>query len=57
MPLTAIDDFAPQAETAEEPLRGVFAELARLVDAANGLWCADAERFLLSCDALKPGDD
>ena len=42
MPLTAIADFAALGQT--EPL---FAELARLVDAHNGLWNVECEDFLL----------
>lgn len=42
LPLTAIDDFAEKGKT--EPL---FADLARIVTANHGLWCAEAERFLL----------
>lgn len=43
LPLTAISDFAEKGET--EPL---FAELDRVVKANNGLWCAEAERYLLA---------
>lgn len=42
MPLTALDAFAEKGK--EDPL---FAELARLTDAHNGLWSAEAEAFLL----------
>jgi threonine dehydrogenase-like Zn-dependent dehydrogenase len=42
MPLTAIEDFARLG--ANDPL---FAELARLTAAANGLWTAEAEQYLL----------
>jgi L-sorbose 1-phosphate reductase len=42
MPLTAIEDFAKLG--AGDPL---FAELARLTGAANGLWTTDAEQYLL----------
>ena len=48
---------AREAETAAEPLRSVFAELTRIVGAAGGVWCAEAERFLLSCDDLKLADE
>jgi len=42
LPLTAIADFGEKGNT--DPL---FAALARIVTANNGLWCAEAERFLL----------
>ncbi len=42
MPLTAIADFRDLA--AEDPR---FGELAAIVEANNGLWCAAAERYLL----------
>lgn len=42
MPLTAIDDFRGLA--GEDPR---FGELAAIVEANNGLWCAAAERYLL----------
>jgi len=56
MPLTPIDELAERAATAEEPLKSVFAELARLVEEANGLWNAEAERFLLAQEALRLTD-
>ncbi len=43
MPLTAIDDFVKLGET--DPF---FKELADIVARNNGLWCAEAEKFLLS---------
>ncbi len=43
MPLTAIEDFAVKG--AADPM---FAELARLARAANGLWSTEAERYLLA---------
>jgi len=43
MPLTAIADFAALGET--DPL---FAALHEIVGRNNGLWCAEAERYLLS---------
>ncbi len=43
MELTAIDDFARKGES--DPL---FAELARIVGAAGGLWCPAAEQYLLA---------
>lgn len=43
LPLTAIADFEKLGE--QDPL---FAELARLVAKHNGLWSAEAERYLLS---------
>jgi threonine dehydrogenase-like Zn-dependent dehydrogenase len=42
LPLTAISDFAELGKTDAR-----FLELARLVDEHNGLWCAEAERYLL----------
>ena len=42
LPLTAIADFAEKGKT--EPM---FAELDRIVKAHNGLWCAEAEKYLL----------
>ncbi len=42
MPLTAIADFESKAK--ENPL---FAELDRIVKAHKGLWCAEAEKYLL----------
>jgi len=42
MPLTAIADFAKLGE--KEPL---FAALHGIVEKNNGLWCAQAERYLL----------
>ncbi|MBE6723648.1 MAG: L-sorbose 1-phosphate reductase [Ruminococcaceae bacterium] len=42
MPLTAIDDMAELGET--DPL---MASLADLIARNNGLWCAEAEKFLL----------
>ena len=43
LPLTAIADFAEKGKT--EPM---FAELGRIVKRSNGLWCAEAEKYLLS---------
>ena len=43
MPLTAIADFEEKGKT--EPL---FAELDKIVKAHNGLWCAEAEKYLLA---------
>ena len=43
LPLTAIDDFASLGK--ENPF---FAELAKIVAAHQGLWCAEAERYLLA---------
>lgn len=42
LPLTAIADFAELGK--ESPL---FRELDRIVQANAGLWCAEAERYLL----------
>jgi len=42
MPLTAIADFAALGET--DPM---FAKLARIVQRHNGMWCAEAETYLL----------
>ncbi len=43
MPLTAIDDFAELGKT--DP---IFAKLAELVAANNGLWSVEAEKYLLA---------
>ena len=43
MPLTAIDDF--RAKGAEDAR---FTALADIVDAHDGLWCAEAEEYLLA---------
>ena len=43
MPLTAINDFAELGRT-----DAVFAELDRIIKANNGLWCYDAEKYLLA---------
>ena len=43
MPLTAIDDFAEKGK--EDPR---FADLAEIVSRHNGLWCLEAERYLLA---------
>lgn len=43
MPMTAIADFAKLGET--DPL---FKKLAEIVEANNGLWCGEAEKYLLS---------
>ena len=43
LPLTAIADFEELGKT-----DALFAELARIVKGYNGLWCAEAERYLLS---------
>ncbi|MBQ9358539.1 MAG: zinc-binding dehydrogenase, partial [Abditibacteriota bacterium] len=42
MPLTAISDFEEKGKT--DPM---FAELDKICKAANGLWCAEAEKYLL----------
>jgi len=43
MPLTAIADFEEKGK--EDPM---FAELAKIIAANNGMWCADAEKYLLA---------
>lgn len=43
MPLTAIADFAKLGES-----DAFFAELAKIVEAHNGLWCQEAEEYLLA---------
>ena len=43
IPLTAIADFKKVGES--DPF---FAELAQIIDAHNGLWCAEAEKYLLA---------
>jgi len=42
MPLTAISEFEEKGKT--DPM---FAELDRIVKAHNGLWCLEAEKYLL----------
>lgn len=42
LPLTAIGDFEEKGKT--DPL---FKRLAEIVGASNGLWCGEAERYLL----------
>jgi len=53
MPMTPIDSFAERAEQVQEPLRGIFKELARLVEEGGNLWTAAAEEFLLSRDEIR----
>ncbi len=43
MELTAIADFGKKADASK-----LFAGLSEICSANNGLWCADAEKFLLS---------
>lgn len=43
MPLTALKDF--RAMSGKDPR---FAALADIVDSSNGLWCPEAEKYLLS---------
>ncbi len=43
MPLTALDDFEEKGKT--DPR---FAELDKIVKAHKGLWCAEAEKYLLA---------
>lgn len=43
LPLTAISDFEEKGKT--DPF---FAELAKITKAHNGLWCCDAEKYLLA---------
>ena len=43
LPMTAIDDLELLGETDEK-----FAALAKIVSENNGLWCAEAEKYLLS---------
>lgn len=43
LPLTAISDFCKLGETDER-----FKKLSELVGESNGLWCAEAEKYLLS---------
>ena len=42
MPMTAIDDFAKLGESDAR-----FARLAKICQKNNGLWCAEAEKYLL----------
>jgi threonine dehydrogenase-like Zn-dependent dehydrogenase len=43
LPLTAISDFTEKGKTDQ-----LFAELDRIVKANKGLWCAEAEKYLLA---------
>jgi hypothetical protein len=43
IPLVALEDFAELGKT--DPL---FAELDRIVKANDGLWCTEAEEYLLA---------
>jgi len=43
MELTAIEDFEEKGKTSP-----MFAKLAEIVKANNGLWCAEAEKYLLA---------
>lgn len=43
LPLTALSEFGEKGKT--DPM---FAELDRIVKANNGLWCGEAEKYLLS---------
>ena len=43
LPLTAIADFAELGKTDDR-----FKTMDELVKSHNGLWCAEAERYLLS---------
>ena len=43
MPLVALADLAELGK--ENPL---YAELAKIVENNNGLWCAEAEKYLLA---------
>ncbi|MBE6550795.1 MAG: L-sorbose 1-phosphate reductase [Ruminococcaceae bacterium] len=43
MPLVALDDMEKLGES--DPM---YAELAKIVKANNGLWCAEAEKYLLA---------
>lgn len=48
LPLTAIEDFAKAAEENRDNPRGeLFANLDAICKAAGGLWCAEAEKYLL----------
>ena len=48
LPLTALDDFAELGRT-----NPMFAELDRIVKANNGLWCKEAEDYLLThCERI-----
>ncbi len=42
MPLTAIEDFAKLGESDKR-----FADLAKIVAGSNGLWCAEAEQYVI----------
>jgi hypothetical protein len=42
MELTAIEDFRKKGGSSR-----LFAELAEIINAAGGMWCAEAEKYLL----------
>jgi len=44
MPLTAIEDFGSM----DDP---VYKELSEIIKRNNGLWCAEAEKYLLEAKA------
>ncbi len=53
LPLTALGDLNAAAEEMEGPRADVFKELDLLCKRHGGLWNAEAERFLLSCEEVK----
>ena len=53
MPMTAIEDFDEAADDHDEPLKSVYRELDRICEKKGGLWSAEAESFLLSCDEIR----
>lgn len=57
LPLTPLDELHQRAREADEPLRSILADLDGIVKAASGVWCTEAERFLLSRDELRFPDD
>ncbi len=56
MPMTAIDNFADAADEADEPLKSVYQELDAICGRNGGLWCTEAEQFLLECDDIRLQD-
>lgn len=53
MPMTAISNFADAARQAEPPLKEVYRELDDICSRYAGLWSAEAEEFLLSCEDVR----
>jgi len=53
MPMTAIAEFGRLAGESDEPLKSIYAELDRICQEHGGLWCTEAEQFLLGREELR----